>query len=57
MGQIKQKRGLPMKTKLAQLSVFASKFDHRSLQLAYFALALAGAVLLRAPLDGGGGPH
>jgi len=46
-----------MKTKLAQVSVFASKIDYRYLQLAYFAFTLAGFILLRAPADGGGGPH
>lgn len=44
-----------MNNKFAQIMFIVSKLDRRFLQLAYFAVALAGVVLLRAPLDGGGG--
>lgn len=46
-----------MKTKLAQLVSFVSKFDLRHIQFAYFVLALAGYIVLRAPSDGGTGPY
>ena len=44
-----------MNNKFAQLMLTVSKIDRRYIQLAYFAIALAGVVILRAPLDGGGG--
>ncbi|MFT3892075.1 MAG: hypothetical protein QM730_10605 [Anaerolineales bacterium] len=44
-----------MNNKFAQVMSIVRKIDHRYIQLAYFAVALAGVVLLRAPLDGGGG--
>ena len=44
-----------MNNKFAQIMFIVNKLDRRFLQLAYFAVALAGVVLLRAPLDGGGG--
>jgi hypothetical protein len=44
-----------MNAKVAQLLSFVSKFDRRYVQFAYFAFALAGAVILRSPSDGGGG--
>jgi hypothetical protein len=44
-----------MNNKFAQLVSIVSKLDRRYVQLAYFAIALAGVVILRAPLDGGGG--
>lgn len=44
-----------MNNKLAQLVSIISKIDRRYIQLAYFVVALTGAVILRAPSDGGGG--
>jgi len=44
-----------MNTKLAQLSIILSKIDRRYLQVAYFAIMLAGLVFAKAPADGGGG--
>ena len=44
-----------MNNKFAQIMFIVSKLDRRYIQLAHFAIALAGVVLLRAPLDGGGG--
>jgi hypothetical protein len=46
-----------MKIKLTQLIFFISKLDRRHIQFAYFVLALAGYVVLRAPSDGGTGPY
>jgi hypothetical protein len=46
-----------MKTKFAQLFLFANKIDHRQLQLVYFIMMLAGAILLKSPSDGGVGPY
>jgi len=45
-----------MKTKLAQIVSYIHKFDHRQLQIAYFLVILAAAVITHAPTDGGGGP-
>jgi hypothetical protein len=45
-----------MKTKLAQFVSFLNKFDPRYIQTAYFALAVVGYIVLRAPSDGGTGP-
>jgi hypothetical protein len=45
-----------MKTRLAQLVSFFNQIDRRQIQLAYFIVALAGAIILRAPSDGGTGP-
>lgn len=44
-----------MNNKFSQIMFIVNKLDRRYIQLAYFAIALAGVVLLRAPLDGGGG--
>jgi hypothetical protein len=44
-----------MNNKFAQLVLAVSKIDHRYIQLAYFAVALAGFIILRAPSEGGGG--
>jgi hypothetical protein len=46
-----------MKTTLAQLVSFFNQIDRRQIQLAYFIVALAGAIILRAPSDGGTGPY
>jgi len=46
-----------MKTRLTQLAIFVNKIDRRQLQLAYFILMLAGALILKAPSDGGVGPY
>jgi len=46
-----------MKTKLAQLACFVNRIDRRQLQFVYFILILAGAVLFKAPSDGGTGPY
>ncbi len=46
-----------MKTKLAQLVSFVNKIDSRQIQFAYFILMLAGAIILKAPSDGGTGPY
>ena len=46
-----------MKTTFAQLISLANRIDRRHLQVAYFILMLAGAILLRAPSDGGTGPY
>ena len=45
-----------MKNTIAQLQILVAKIDRRHIQLAYFALLLAGFIL-RAPADGGGGPY
>lgn len=44
-----------MNNKFAQLISIVSKIDRRHIQLAYFAVALAGFVILGSPSDGGGG--
>ena len=46
-----------MKNKLPQLIAFISKIDLNTIQLAYFAFAVLGFVLLQAPSDGGTGPR
>jgi hypothetical protein len=46
-----------MKTKLAQLTLIINKIDRRQLQFAYFFVMLAGAIILKAPSDGGVGPY
>ena len=45
-----------MKNKFSQLVYFVNKIDRRHVQLAYFALMLAGFLFAQAPADGGGGP-
>lgn len=44
-----------MNNKFAQLIFIINKVDRRYIQLAYFVVALTGAILLRSPSDGGGG--
>lgn len=44
-----------MNNKFAQLMLTVSKIDRRYIQLAYFVVALAGAIILRSPSEGGGG--
>jgi hypothetical protein len=46
-----------MKTTLAQFASFINQIDRRQLQFAYFIVVLAGAIILRAPSDGGTGPY
>jgi hypothetical protein len=46
-----------MKNQFAQLVSFVNKIDRRHLQIAYFLVMLAGAVLLKSPSDGSIGPY
>jgi hypothetical protein len=45
-----------MKTKLTQLVSFVNKFDRRHIQILYFIMMFALAVVMKSPSDGGGGP-
>ncbi len=45
-----------MKNKLAQFVTLVARIDHRYIQMAYFAVAVFGLVVLRSPSDGGTGP-
>lgn len=44
-----------MKNTIAQLQLLVVRIDRRHVQLAFLALALAGAIMCK-PVDGGGGP-
>lgn len=46
-----------MKNQLAQLVSFINKIDRRHLQIAYFIVMLAGAILFKGPSDGSIGPY
>ena len=51
-----KERGVPMKTKFAQLVYFVSNIDRRHLQFAYFALTLFALFVIQGPSEGGIGP-
>lgn len=46
-----------MKSTFNQLALFVNKIDRRQIQYVYFLLMLAGAIILKAPSDGGVGPY
>jgi hypothetical protein len=45
-----------MKNSFAQLVTFVNRIDRRQIQFVYFLVVLAGAIIMRAPSDGGTGP-
>jgi hypothetical protein len=52
-----KERGASMKTTLAQIAFLVNKIDPRQKQLIYFAMLLAGLIIMRSPSDGGTGPY
>lgn len=46
-----------MKNQFAQLMSFANKIDRRYLQIAYFIVMIAAAILRKGPSDGSIGPY